>query len=766
VDDPRRLPGPDETVEESRSAVTVPEAPPPLPRTLIHPPPFEHAVSVDGFVLGPEPGPLLPPHLALATHAWSPATADARLSGLGWTEALTLDSGLLAPRWAISGRWAPPALSARPAPVGVAGTAVTGGPEGMAVSAPRGAWRASGLLGGPLVQGRLGAVLSLEGSGLGLPAVEPGLAAGGRSRQTLALTTTWRPTEADRLGLLLLAGRRTESPDCFRCTDAAARVDRTLAVLAGVSWMHAFGATTLDLRFSVEHRLESTAASGSPSGPSGPSHLDLSTWVTDGAPGALGPDQVASAAEGSHTRVLAAAGLSSMLGKQRLSGGVEARLEVGRTELTVPEQVRFVDRGGPCTDAETGGCAFRVGVDPTQVDARGWTLGTYLEDALQLGDVMLRGGVRLDLTQADAGEQSTGARLGLGPRLAMAWNVAGEGRHWVLLHAGRSHDAALAGVVVRTVTPVQRVAEWSNGEFDPCTAPGPSCVRLGGRATLAPGGLPRADEVGIGWQGRLGRGLEGGLDALWRHTVDLWAEQETALFTDERGRWSSIDGLWQSRRTASADARAWRQMLGLGIWARAWAGPARVSAVWSVARVWGTAARPFDPWLVDARTAGLATGPLPEDRRHRATVVLSFFLHPALEVGARLRYASGAPLWETYAVPDSAGLLTVLATRGTGVLGGGAVALRDPDVLAADAWLRVRLGALLPGGARASTSRSRRRRLQAGTRPCTCRQARADWGPCSPENRRSRWCSGFGRANRSRRGKAAGNSPPGEAWVG
>jgi hypothetical protein len=139
-------------------------------------------------------------------------------------------------------------------------------------------------------------------------------------------------------------------------------------------------------------------------------------------------------------------------------------------------------------------------------------------------------------------------------------------------------------------------------------------------------------------------------------------------------------------------------MLGLGLWARAWAGPVRVSATWSVARVWGTAAGPFDPWLVDARTAGLATGPLPEDRRHRATVSLSFFLHPAVEVGARLHYASGAPLWETYAVPDSAGLRTVLATRGTGVLGGGAVALRDPDVLAADAWLRVRLGALLPGG--------------------------------------------------------------------
>ena len=691
----RPMPSRAEPVEDRRGGIALPEAPPPLPRALIHPPPFEHALSVDGFVLRPEPGPLVPPFLALGSRAWSPAAADVRLSGLGWTEVLTLEPGLVAPRWAVSGRWAPPALSARPAPVGVAGAAVADGPEGMAVSAPRGAWRASGLLGGPLVQGRVAAVLSFEASGLGLPAVEPGLAAGGRSWQALALTATWRPTGDDRLGLLLLAGRRTESPDCFRCTDAAARMDRTLAALAGVSWTHAFGATLLDLRFSTEHRVASAEGLGPPAGPS---HLDLSTWITDGAPGALGPEQPASASEASHTRARLTAALSSRLGLQWLTAGIEARLETGRTELSVPEQVRFIDRGGPCTDAETGGCAFRVTVDPARAETRGWTLGTYLEDALQLGDVGLRAGVRLDLADAGAGDLSTGARLGVGPRFGLAWNVAGEGRHWVLLHAGRSHDLALAGVVARAVTPVQRLSEWSNGEFAPCGSSGPSCIRLGGPATLAPGGLPHADEVGLGWRGRLGRGLEGGLEAHWRHTADLWAEQETGLSTDERGRWISADGRWQSRRVVSADARAWRQTLGLGIWARARAGPVRVSAVWAVARVWGTAAGPFDPWLLDPRTAGLATGPLPEDQRHRASVALAFFVHSTVEVGARLRYASGAPLWETYAVPSSAGLRTVLATRGTGVLGGGAVALRDPDVLTADAWVRLRLGTIFPGG--------------------------------------------------------------------
>ena len=52
----------------------------------------------------------------------------------------------------------------------------------------------------------------------GFPRPSPGLAGGGRSRQGLALAMSWAGT-SDRLSLLVLAGRRTESPDCFRCTE-------------------------------------------------------------------------------------------------------------------------------------------------------------------------------------------------------------------------------------------------------------------------------------------------------------------------------------------------------------------------------------------------------------------------------------------------------------------------------------------------------------------------------------------------------------------
>ena len=630
----------------------------------------------------------------MSSRSWIAAASDARLTGLGWTETLALDRGLNALRWGVSGRWAPPALSARPASVGLSGPVVADGVEGPA-SAPRGAWRASGVLGGPLATGRLGAVLSVEASGVGLPATEPGLAGGGRTRQVFALTTTWFPGARDHLSLLVLAGRRTESPDCFRCTDAAARVDRELAGLVGIGWEHALApGAGLALRLSAEHR-NTAADARAPS--SEPGRLDLSTWISDGAPGPLSADLgSASKLEASSTRLQLSTNVHALLGAQRLEGGLEGRLDGAARALSLPAGTRFLDRGRPCRDGDAAGCAFRIDVDPAQIASRGWSLAAFLEDALRLGDLGLRGGVRLEVGQAGADAVTSGLRIGIGPRLELAWNVAGEGRHWILLHAGRSHDTELQAVMARAIVPSGRVRTWGDGAFDDCARPGPGCVRLGGPAALSPGGFPSTDELAVGWRGHPARGLEGGLEARWRRTSGLWTEEEIGLPTDERGQWTSTDGAWASRRSLAADGRAWRQALGLDLWARARLGPTRLAATWSVGRVTGTAGGPFDPWLSGARTAALASGPLPDDRRHRVRLSLALLAHPAVELGVRLRYATGGPLWETFSVSASPGLRTVRGARGTGVLGSVEAALRDPDVFAADAWIRLRLGTLFP----------------------------------------------------------------------
>jgi len=542
--------------------------------------------------------------------------------------------------------------------------------------------------------GHLGAVLSLDASAVGLPATEPGLAAGGRARQTLALTTGWLPGTSDRLFLLVLAGRRTESPDCFRCTEAAARLDGELALLAGIGWAHALAPDTgLELRLSLEHR---SAAAKASTPTDAPSRLDLSRWITDGAPGPLAADIGTSTIEETRSRVRLDASVHAVLGLQRLDAGVEGWLDGGHRTLSLPHGVRFLDRGPDCRAGQTEECAYRMEVDSLDTAPAARALAAHLEDALRLGDLSVRLGLRFDAAEASVADSTTGFRLGLGPRLAVAWNVGGDGRHWLLAHGGRSHQPDLLAVADRAVLPRQRVLSWTGGAFDPCTHPGPSCVQLGGTATLTPGGLPWTDEVALGWRGRPARGIEGGLEGRWRRTSGLWTEEEAGLLTDPEGQWTSRDGTWSSRRTLASDARAWRRSIALGLWTRARAGPARVSLAWALSRVTGTAAGPFDPWLTDVRTAALADGPLPDDQRHHITVTLALLAHPAVELGARLRYATGAPLWETFTVPGSAALRTVRGARGTGVLGDVPVALRDPDVFTADAWLRLRLGILFP----------------------------------------------------------------------
>ena len=224
-------------------------------------------------------------------------------------------------------------------------------------------------------------------------------------------------------------------------------------------------------------------------------------------------------------------------------------------------------------------------------------------------------------------------------------------------------------------------------------------MQLGGPATLAPGGLPRTDEVALGWRGRPGRGLEGGVEARWRRTSGLWTEQETGLLTDERGQWTSADGAWTSRRTLPPTGGPGGSALGArGLGARARTGPARVVGGLEPRALTGTAAGPFDPWLADPAPPRSPPGPLPDDQRHRVRLSLALLAHPAVELGARLRYATGGPLWETFSVPGSAGLRTVRETRGTGVLGSVQVgAARPGRVHRRRMDPRSRLGTLFPG---------------------------------------------------------------------
>jgi hypothetical protein len=542
--------------------------------------------------------------------------------------------------------------------------------------------------------------LSVDAEDLVRPPVEPGLASGHFDRQTLALSGEMEAGANDSVLLTLVARRQRDTPACFRCTEAAARRDDVLGGLLGLRWRHRWGeGSALELRAGMEHRRESAGAlqPGQTL-----SHLDLSTWKTDGAPGALGLDAPESTLASGRSRFSLGAAATLQIGRHRLQVGLDGTFDRDARSAVVPGGLRYLDRDGPCAGGSGPGCAFRLEVDRQDLDASAWTLASYAQDeALLAPGLRLRAGIRLELGQGAAESSGTGVRLGLGPRLALAWDLGTQERQWLVAHAGRSHDAQLLDVAEHSLAPTERLAAWDAraGRFADCNAPSPTCPWRGGAAAIGPGGLPHVDEASLGWHGRFLPRAHLGAEATWRRTANLWAEQEVNLLTASNGSWlSPVDGIWQSRRDLAADPRAWRRTLSVAAWLRAHPGPLEVTAAWRLARSEGTAATPFDDWLLDPRYAPLLRGSLPDDHRHLLLLGVRFAPHVAVELGARLRYQTGAPLWETFSVRDSDGRRMVQTQRGQGVLGNRIVALRDPDVATVDVQLRVRLGRVLSLG--------------------------------------------------------------------
>jgi len=696
---PPRTAGPDRRTpaEKQVGPAPGPALPPPVPPELIPALWFEHRLQVDGWTLVPELDRLRPPRTGIARRSWDLAISDARLGGLGWTERLETRSGIDGLHWALDARWAPPLLSASPAAVGLGGAVIAEGPEGAAVAAPRSSWHGAGLLAGPLGPS-FGLALAFEALGTGLPAPQPGLAAGHRAAQKLLLGATFLPGARDTVSLTLLGLRHTESPDCFRCTEAAARQVTGLDLGGTLRWRHRLEPGELEVHAGLEVRRQDA---GAVRAEAGASVLDLSTWITDGAPGPLDPSTGASAESTQRSRLGGGASLELPVAAHLLLAGVEATLDRFHGARWTPGGQRLVNRNGPCDPDGRSGCAFRVMVDAVDVPAQAWAVAAYLQDSAVLAPGFhARLGLRAELGAGEADGTGTGTRIGLGPRLALSWDVGNRGTHWLISQAGRSHDLALLDAVLNAQRPLQRIGVWdaTAGTFSACGTPAPDCVWSGGPGRVAAGGLPHVDGTTLGWRGRLDRRSELGLEVSWQRISGLWTEHETRLLTDSDGLWlPPADGIWRTRRLVVADPEAWRRTLSLGAWFQLRPGAFRLQGAWRVARVEGTAAAPFDAWRVDPRTSALARGPLPDDHRHRASLTVGWLPHPGVLVETRMRFVSGGPLWETAAVPGSEGRRTVLASRGDGLLDGKRVPLRDPDVATLDVRLRLRLHAWLVG---------------------------------------------------------------------
>jgi len=661
------------------------------------------AVRVDGAPAGRSIarwGDLPAPEAAVVRVEPRAGAGDAEQPGFRPTllvDTLRADSALTAQ---AEVRWAPAFLAAAPA-------ANPGGPaavESALDAPPNPAWRAlraSVALGGPLVAEAVALAGAAQVARRGHRPLEPGSAPGadGREEGTLRLTIGRLPGTRVTLGLAFGHDRR--EPLCRRCDAASASAEDGSEARAALALEQPLGhQTSLLVQASGALGWSDLSAAGPPPGAS---HTDLSTGWTSGAPGRVSADVPWSALSTRQRRGEVALRLTGGDGALSWKTGAQVALERAVRQGSIPGGVRFLDLGGPCTEGRSEGCLARLEVAPGRDVGASLRLGAFAQVAFRpVPPLTVWLGLRLEAGRLTVPGGPSPWLAGAGPRVTLAWDAAGDGRHLLLLHAGRAHEVGDAALALRAgVQPLQRLGLFDapGRSFPECATPGARCLFTGGPAGTRWGTLaaPRLDEVGAGYRAALAPGLRAGLDASLAWVDGLWQEQEVNRLRDGAGGLAgSADGTFRSIRQVGSAPSGLQRHQTVDAWLLAHPGRLDARVGYTLAWSSGTASQPFDDQLRDALRPGLASGFLPSDRRHLLQGALEVEAVRGLFLGARLRYATGTPLWQTAAIPSDPGTRVAVTSRGTAVGPGGArVALRNPDAVRLDVEARCDLSAAL-----------------------------------------------------------------------
>ena len=616
-------------------------------------------------------------------------------------ETLRADDGLIA-RSEL--RWAPAFLAAAPSAAVGGSAAVEGTPDAPPPDPAWRALRASVALGGPLVPELVGLIGSVQLARRAHRALDVRSApsAEGSEQGTLRLTVGRRPGTGVTLGLLLGHARR--EPLCRRCDAASAAREESSEASLSLSLEQPLGPVAL--LFLASGGLGRTGIGPAATGMV-PSRTDLSTGWTSGAPGRVAPDVPWSRVTTRELRGDAHLRLSGDGGLLGWKAGLQLAVERGLREGTVPGGVRYLDDGAPCTLEQTTGCLARVEVSPGTDVASSLRLGAYAQVAwTPVPPLTVWLGLRLDAGRLGLPGAPSTWLTGLGPRATLAWDVAGAGRHVLVLHAGRAHEVGDLGLAFRAgVQALQRTALFDapGGSFADCSAPGPRCLWSGGSGGTVWGGLPapQLDEVAAGYRAVLSPGVRAGVDATLAWVDGLWQEEERNRVRDAAGGLAgSVDGTFRSVREVGTARAGWQHHRAVDAWLVAHPGSFDARLGYTLSWTSGSASQPFDDALRDVAYPALAQGFLPSDRRHLLQAAGEVEVLSGLFLGARLRYATGSPLWQTVAVASDPGTRVPLTPRGTAAGSIGArLAVRNPDSLRLDLEVRANLSLVLGFGA-------------------------------------------------------------------
>lgn len=511
------------------------------------------------------------------------------------------------------------------------------------------------------------------------------------------LKLTWQATSADRLSVALNLDHNTIDNLIGSSTvtnEAEGRIDRGGYFII-VNYDHSF---TDNLLFQLQTGTTYKIANQDPESivlkdvdPDAISHRDVSGGITYFNAGSISASLQGNYVHEYKNRFQFDPTLIWKKGSHQLKGGVQFALLADTQTTGVRGNQRYLDRGGICdpNDPTTFGfCNQRVdfyNVDGTQTPlttkALVQTYGAFIQDRWTVNrQLTVVPGFRVDTGRLyDSSGNLASILTGVGPRLSATYDLFGNRKDLFVAAYGRSNDVGDV-TVAQHANPalLQVISNWNGNSanpnaFAPCDPQnvGPGCTLSGGltgRQFAAHQRPPNVDEVTLGYRHGLDNGVVLGVDATYRNYGHMWADEEINRIFDSTGTRiiGYVNGQPQSILQAETPASAYRRYAGLDLWAQGVTGPWDILVGYTLSYNWGTVSDYFDGYLNNPRLAPFFDGWLPDDQRHTIKGSISYTTPFGFDIGARIQYRSGKPMWESFPNPADSSQRLYRSPRGTG----------------------------------------------------------------------------------------------------
>jgi hypothetical protein len=529
---------------------------------------------------------------------------------------------------------------------------------------------------------------------------------------------TWQPTSADRVAVSFHIDNNRIDNDLygFQTEDAEVHIQRNGYLLVG-NYDHNFsdnvlfqlttGLTYNTACFNPEQRQLTPGASScyDPNNryPSSVAHMNegdnfFAQFNADELPSFIAPNQIGNYLYQQKSRFDFDPYLTFKLGSHQLKAGVQFSYTTDSETTGVDGNARYVDDStsptgicDPKNPATFGNCFeyqqffnSQGQQAPFTTTSAVYSTGVFIQDRwTPTRQLTVIPGIRLDWgsingdPSLNTSSNPNGAHIadlvGVGPRLGITYDLFGNRKSLIVAHYGRSNDVGTNFVAQQlnpTLTMVQSSFNFSSNTFPNCTyantaaagATAPSgCLVSGGPngsffgKNLTP---PHTDELSAGFHQEVWPLTAVGLDFTYDYYGNLWAKQDTNTIWDPSGTQilgyvnPKVQGPIYELYTPSS---AYRQYTGFSLWAEGRPGNFDILASYTLSWDWGTVGDYFDTYLTNPRFSQFYTGWVPDDTRHVVKAAISYkFPDEGVDLGLRLRYATGSPVWENYANPANA----------------------------------------------------------------------------------------------------------------